>query len=347
MQVERGETAKLALRPARPRGADRGAPHAGRGRRRARRRRARRRPRCADGRRRSATCAAGRRCSRSANGTHRVVIGTGDRVYEQQVTVGDLPGASALLPARRATTAPCSPAARRPSSPTCTATSRGEPGPRPGGPDASSRTCCAPSTTRSAARARRPRATTRPPAACRRRPSSAAASGGDAHHSATLFEQAGDFGRAAERYRETGDFAARPPRPTRRPSTTTRPSTATGARRRREGALELLEKIGRYFEAGQAALAAGDAERAIRNLQQVDLRDPDHGEACRTLAQLFAERGDLDLAAEKLARGDRRVGRRRRGAPRAARAARRSPRARRAAERALETFETIRKRDYT
>jgi tetratricopeptide (TPR) repeat protein len=168
----------------------------------------------------------------------------------------------------------------------------------------------------------------------------------DAQQSATLFEQAGDFGRAGERYRDIGDFE----KAAAAYEAAFDYDAAIECHRRAGGAakaLELLEKIGRYFEAGQAALACEDADRAIRNLQLVDLRDPDHAEACRMLAQMFAERGDLDLAAEKLGEAVSVAGDAE-GAPlelleqlgdllqRAGRI-----------ERALETFETIRKRDYT
>jgi tetratricopeptide (TPR) repeat protein len=171
-----------------------------------------------------------------------------------------------------------------------------------------------------------------------------AADGEDAQHSATLFAQAGDFGRAGERYRETGDFA----RAAEAYEAAFDYDAAIDCHRTAGNvvkALELLEKTGRYFEAGEAALELEDADRAIRNLQQVDLRDPDYAEACRVLAQMFADRGDPELAAQKLgeavsASGD--------GAPlemleqlgdlleRAGQV-----------DRALETFEAIRKRDYT
>jgi tetratricopeptide (TPR) repeat protein len=168
----------------------------------------------------------------------------------------------------------------------------------------------------------------------------------DAQKSATLFEQAGDFGRAAERYRETGDLE----KAAAAYEAAFDYESAIDCHRRAgngEKSLELLEKIGRYFEAGQEALAAGDEDRAIRNLQLVDIRDPDHGEACSILAHLFGERGDLELAAEKLgeavsAAGDvdsaplevlERLGDLLERAGQV--------------QRALGTFEAIRKRDYT
>jgi tetratricopeptide (TPR) repeat protein len=125
-----------------------------------------------------------------------------------------------------------------------------------------------------------------------------AQSGGGAE-SAELYEQAGDHRRAAEGYLEAGehlkaaqafeavyDFAQ-----------------AIEAYRRAgvtDKVMELLERIGRHHEAGVAALAAGDEERAIRNLQQVDLRDPDYAESCRTLAELFLKREEWMLAIDRL-----------------------------------------------
>jgi tetratricopeptide (TPR) repeat protein len=171
-----------------------------------------------------------------------------------------------------------------------------------------------------------------------------AADGEDARHSATLFAQAGDFGRAAERYRETGDLAK-----AAEAYEAAFDYDAAIECHRTVGnvakALELLEKTGRYFEAGQAALELEDADRAIRNLQQVDLRDPDYAEACRVLAQMFADRGDLELAAQKLGEAVSSSG----DAAPLEMLEQLGDLLQRAGQvdRALETFEEIRKRDYT
>ena len=119
-----------------------------------------------------------------------------------------------------------------------------------------------------------------------------------AGHSATLFEQAGDFGKAAARYLQAGD--------------TLRAAAAYEAAFDYENAIdayqsagqptkamELLEKTGRYYEAAVVALAEEDSERAIRDLQQVDLRDPNWTETCRLLGRLFAEREAWEPAVEK------------------------------------------------
>ncbi len=63
--------------------------------------------------------------------------------------------------------------------------------------------------------------------------------------------------------------------------------------------LELLEKTDCYFDAGTLAFQDDDVDRAVRNLQMVDLRDPDYLEACRLLAQIFTDREEWDLAVHK------------------------------------------------
>jgi predicted Zn-dependent protease len=44
----------------------------------------------------------------------------------------------------------------------------------------------------------------------------------------------------------------------------------------------------------ELALELGDTDRAIRNLQMVELRDVTYAEACRMLARIFSERGEAD-----------------------------------------------------
>jgi tRNA A-37 threonylcarbamoyl transferase component Bud32 len=125
-----------------------------------------------------------------------------------------------------------------------------------------------------------------------------AASDDDDQHSATLFEKAGDFHRAGDQYAGAGEHL----KAAQAYETAYDYDKAIDAYREAgESAkvLELLERTGRYYEAGGIALAEGDADRAIRNLQMVDLRDPDYAEACGSLADLFAERGEWALAVEK------------------------------------------------
>jgi tRNA A-37 threonylcarbamoyl transferase component Bud32/Tfp pilus assembly protein PilF len=278
------------------------------------------------------------------NGTHRVVVGLEDRVFEQEVYVANLTGASACFAADRDdlavfTSCPdavepyllgdlpmASQALDRAGQTELANLLRAEYHKERGENEKAARYYEAAGRVQEAAEL--------------------AAESDDAQHSATLFEQAGDFGRAAQHYRESGDFE--------------RAAAAFEAAfdyheaiecyrqaHAPDKVMELLERTGRSFEAAQAALQAGDGDRAIRNLQQVDLRDPDYCEACRTLGTLFAERGDLDLAVAKLAdavsaSGDEDSAQlelleqygdllERSAQP----------------ERALEVFEAIRKRDYT
>ncbi|HYB12420.1 MAG TPA: tetratricopeptide repeat protein, partial [Myxococcota bacterium] len=116
--------------------------------------------------------------------------------------------------------------------------------------------------------------------------------------SAQLFETAGDSGRAAETYRAAGDFlaAARAYE-----SSYDYPHAIECYRRAGEDTklAELLEKTGEHLEAAQIAKKHGDLDRAIANLQQVDLRQPEYPEACRMLAEICQERGDTDMAVHK------------------------------------------------
>jgi tetratricopeptide (TPR) repeat protein len=125
-----------------------------------------------------------------------------------------------------------------------------------------------------------------------------AESGGGAE-SAELYEQAGDHRSAAQRYLEAGEFqrAAQAFE-----AAYDFPDAIEAYRRAGDGGklLELLERVGRHHEAGATALAQGDEERAIRNFQQVDLRDPDYAESCTALAGLFTKREEWVLAIDRL-----------------------------------------------
>ena len=120
-----------------------------------------------------------------------------------------------------------------------------------------------------------------------------------AERSATLFEKAGDFTRAAERYRAAGDL--------RRAAQAFEASydleSAIECWREAGDAakvLELLERLGSFFEAGELALERGEVDRAIRDLQQVDLRSPHYGKACERLAEILVGQEEFELAAQKL-----------------------------------------------
>jgi len=64
--------------------------------------------------------------------------------------------------------------------------------------------------------------------------------------------------------------------------------------------LTALERFGRVFEAAQLAIEHGQRPRAIRLLQLVDSSAPDFRQACLLLADAFETEGHFDLAANKL-----------------------------------------------
>ena len=120
----------------------------------------------------------------------------------------------------------------------------------------------------------------------------------DSGSAAALFEKAGSYEKAAAAYRESGDPV--------------KAATCFEAAYQYEDAVEcyreagnlekvceLLEKLANPFEAARAAVELGDVDRAIRNLQTIDLRDTTYGAACRMLGEIFAERGEFELAVQK------------------------------------------------
>jgi tetratricopeptide (TPR) repeat protein len=96
---------------------------------------------------------------------------------------------------------------------------------------------------------------------------------GEAARAAHAYEQAGDYEAAIECYEAAGD---------------------------RERLGELLERTEAWFEAAHVALERGDADRAIASLQKLSPGDPRYIDACRTLAEIFAERGETRLAIGQL-----------------------------------------------
>ncbi len=121
----------------------------------------------------------------------------------------------------------------------------------------------------------------------------------DVQHSATLFQEAGDFKKAAESFMAAGDLE----RAAEAYEADYDYDSAIEAYRQTdhvEKVMELLEKTGRCFEAAVVAEEQGDGDRAIRNLQQVDLRDPDYIDATGRLAEIFAEREEWGFASEKI-----------------------------------------------
>ncbi len=119
-----------------------------------------------------------------------------------------------------------------------------------------------------------------------------------AGHSANLYLQAGDYQKAGERYEKVGENL----KAAEAYEAAYDFQNAIEAYRQAgclEKVIELLERTGEYFEAAHVALELEDEERAIRNLQLLDTRDSDYGNACRMLAEVFARREEFDLAAQK------------------------------------------------
>jgi tetratricopeptide (TPR) repeat protein len=122
---------------------------------------------------------------------------------------------------------------------------------------------------------------------------------GEAGRAAALFEQAGEWILAAEAHRrddavlEAGDCYERALDYER----------AIGCYREC-GAIDrwltALERFGRVFEAANLALEHDQRPRAIRLLQRVEPTDDDFREACGLLAEAFETEGHYDLAAGKL-----------------------------------------------
>jgi tetratricopeptide (TPR) repeat protein len=117
--------------------------------------------------------------------------------------------------------------------------------------------------------------------------------------SAELFERAGNFARAAELYSAKGDplAAARCYEAAHDYDAALACYDEAGQVAR---VIDLLERTGAYLEAARRAHQQGDADRAMRNLQLVERRDPAWGEACALMAEVLAGRGEDELAAEKL-----------------------------------------------
>ena len=116
--------------------------------------------------------------------------------------------------------------------------------------------------------------------------------------SAALYEEAGEYARAAEIHQKAGDVQAA--------------ARAWEAAFEFENAIDcyrqlgdvgkvlsLLERSGDFFEAGRMSIDQGEVGRAIQNLQQVDSRHPQYGDCCRMLGEILAEQGNRDFALEK------------------------------------------------
>jgi serine/threonine-protein kinase len=126
------------------------------------------------------------------------------------------------------------------------------------------------------------------------------ASSSEHRASAELFENAGEHERAAECFRAEGDLgeAARCYVAAYDYASAVECYEAVGDV---ESVIGIHEKTGAYLDAAQLATQHGNPERALRNLQEVEKRDPGYGEACRQMAEILAERGQFDVAADRLA----------------------------------------------
>jgi tetratricopeptide (TPR) repeat protein len=121
----------------------------------------------------------------------------------------------------------------------------------------------------------------------------------DPRAAAALYEQAGNHEKAAEAFRSSGD----PGRAAHHFEIAYRYEDAVECYREAgnvEKVCELLEKLAHFFEAARCAMDNGDPDRAIRNLQMIELRDHEYVNACRLLGEIFTERNELDLAVQKL-----------------------------------------------
>ncbi|MGI9591218.1 MAG: protein kinase domain-containing protein [Myxococcota bacterium] len=125
------------------------------------------------------------------------------------------------------------------------------------------------------------------------------AAGSDHEASGRLFEHAGDFDRAGESYREAGEYedAARCFLAAYDYDSAIECYEALGDV---ENVISIHEKTGSYLDAAQLAQHYGNLERALRNLQEVERRDPNYGEACRMMAEVLADRGQLDVAIDRM-----------------------------------------------
>ncbi len=113
-----------------------------------------------------------------------------------------------------------------------------------------------------------------------------------------LLEKAGEHARAGEVYESRGDYAAAA-RNYEQAYDYQRAADCYGEIGETEKVLTMLESLGDVYEAGKAAAEANQIDRAIHNLQQVDSRHGFYSEACRLLAELLIQRGELDLAVTK------------------------------------------------
>ncbi len=116
--------------------------------------------------------------------------------------------------------------------------------------------------------------------------------------SAQLYEETGEYGRAARIHAEAGDWVAAA-RNFEADEDYERAIKCYKKLGDTDTALSLLERNGDYLEAGRICLDRGEEDRAIHNFQQVGRGDLSYGEVSRELGVILAKRGNTDFALEK------------------------------------------------
>jgi tetratricopeptide (TPR) repeat protein len=125
------------------------------------------------------------------------------------------------------------------------------------------------------------------------------AEGLDQGKAADLFEKAGDYERAADAHREAGDLndAGRCYELAYDYDQALECYEEVGNVPK---AIEIHETVGAYLDAAHLCRTEGQIDRALSNLQNIEKRDPSFGEALRLMGEILLDRGDFDVAAEKL-----------------------------------------------
>jgi tetratricopeptide (TPR) repeat protein len=126
------------------------------------------------------------------------------------------------------------------------------------------------------------------------------ASSTDHGAAAQLFENAGEWSRAADSHRAAGNLedAARCYTAAYDYDNALECYDAVGDV---ENVIATHEKTGSFLEAAELSKQYGNLKRALRNLEEVGKRDLRFGEACQLAAEILAERGTFDVAAERMA----------------------------------------------
>jgi tetratricopeptide (TPR) repeat protein len=132
------------------------------------------------------------------------------------------------------------------------------------------------------------------------------AEGDNSAASAVLFEEAGEYGRAAQVYREQGDIVAAA-RAHERAYDWDSAAECYRELGDSEGLMNALEQAGEYFEAAQIAEELTQIPRALHNYQQIDRRNGQYSDVCCRVAVLLTDKGEPDLAIEKLQEAQERM----------------------------------------